>query len=247
MPLHSALTSLKGAIKSLQQEEISLEQQKAPHIADFKKARAEHHLRMFERSYVCLHAALQRAIVQSSQEESATLTATLKALEEGYARKDLEAVSNALLAIDDIAKKQASNEKASLLSLKLSRLPSEIEEDILADKKEIEQCFAAGCYRCAVILCGRMLETVLHRKYYEVAGNDLLEKSPGIGLGNLIAKMKEKNIKLDPALTQQVHLINQLRVFAVHKKQEAFYPSKEQAHATILYTVDILNKLFSKG
>ena len=32
----------------------------------------------------------------------------------------------------------------------------------------------------------------------------------GIGLGNLIAKLKDKNVNLDPALTNQIHLINQL-------------------------------------
>ena len=91
-----------------------------------------------------------------------------------------------------------------------------------------------------------MLEIALHRKYYELTKNDLLEKSPGIGLGNIIAKLKEKNITLDPALTNQIHLINQIRIFSVRKKKEAFYPSKQQTQATILYTLDILEKLFSK-
>ncbi|MEA2038194.1 MAG: DUF4145 domain-containing protein [Nanoarchaeota archaeon] len=124
-------------------------------------------------------------------------------------------------------------------------IPSDIESDINADINELNKCFNANCYRSSAILCGRLLETALHRKYYEVTNNDLLEKSPGIGLGNIIAKLKEKNISLDPALTNQIHLINQVRVFSVHKKKEAFCPSKEQSHAVILYTLDILQKLFS--
>ncbi|HLC66504.1 MAG TPA: hypothetical protein VJK52_02585, partial [Candidatus Nanoarchaeia archaeon] len=96
------------------------------------------------------------------------------------------------------------------------------------------------------VLCGRILETALHRKYYEATGQDILEKSPGIGLGNLIAKMKEKGINLDPALANQIHLINQVRVFSVHKKQEAYSPSKAQAQAIILYTMDSISQLFSK-
>lgn len=125
-----------------------------------------------------------------------------------------------------------------------SNIPEDISSDIKADINELNKCFNHNCYRSSIVLCGRLLETALHRKYYEVTNNDLLEKSPGIGLGNIIAKLKEKNMQLDPAITNQIHLINQVRVFSVHKKKEAFYPTKQQTHATILYTLDILEKLF---
>lgn len=119
-----------------------------------------------------------------------------------------------------------------------------IHPDISADLEELRKCFDTGCYRSCVILCGRVLEVALHKKYYDVTGKDVLEKSPGIGLGNLIAKMCDKKIQLDPGLTQQIHLINQVRVFSVHKKSRVFNPSKSQAQAMILYTVDVLEKLF---
>ena len=84
------------------------------------------------------------------------------------------------------------------------------------------------------------------RKYYEATGHDILEKNPGIGLGNLIKKLKDKNVNLDPALTNQIHLINQVRVFSVHKKKEIFHPSEQQTKAMILYTLDVLERIFSK-
>jgi len=126
-----------------------------------------------------------------------------------------------------------------------TNLPSDVAEDINADLQELERCFSMGSYRSSVILCGRLLEVALHRKYYDATGFDILEKNPGIGLGNLIAKLKQKEVELDPAITQQIHLINQTRIFSVHKKREAFRPSKTQAHAIILYTLDILGNLFS--
>lgn len=126
-----------------------------------------------------------------------------------------------------------------------ANIPADIKSDIKSDIEELNKCFSNDCYRSSIILCGRLLETALHRKYYELTKNDLLEKSPGIGLGNIIAKLKEKNISLDPAITNQIHLINQVRVYSVHKKKEAFNPTKQQTHATILYTLDILEKLFS--
>lgn len=124
--------------------------------------------------------------------------------------------------------------------------PSEIESELVADVNELKKCFGGGCFRSAVILCGRILETALHRKYFEATGNDLLEKSPGIGLGNLIARMDEKGIALDPGLPNQIHLINQVRIYSVHKKQDAFYPTKNQAQAIILYTFDVIERLFMK-
>ena len=125
-------------------------------------------------------------------------------------------------------------------------LPVDIRDDIDADGDEVNKCFNAKCYRSAVILCGRILETALHRKYYDVSGNDLLEKSPGLGLGNLIGKISEKGVTLDPGLGNQIHLINQVRIHSVHKKQELFLPSKEQTQAIILYTFDIVGRLFDE-
>lgn len=123
-------------------------------------------------------------------------------------------------------------------------LPKEIALEAIADLKEIDKCLANDCLRSVVVLCGRVLETALHRKYFETTGKDLLEKAPGIGLGKLIAKLSEARVVLDPGLTQQIHLINQIRVFSVHKKKEVFRPSREQAEAMVLYTKDVLRKLF---
>jgi len=123
-------------------------------------------------------------------------------------------------------------------------VPIEVKAEVKADLVELNKCYNSECYRSAIILCGRLLETALHRKYFEVTGNDLLEKSPGIGLGNIIAKLKERDVLVDPGLTNQIHLINQVRIFSVHKKKEAFNPSQQQTQAMILYTLDILEKLF---
>lgn len=139
-----------------------------------------------------------------------------------------------------------TNQKKEDHSLRIQNIPDDVKSDIELDLKEIKKCYDAECYRSAVILCGRLLETALHRKYYETTGVDILEKSPGIGLGNLIAKLNEKGIELDPGLTQQIHLVNQVRIFSVHKKQKSFSPTKAQTSAIILFTTDTLEKLFSK-
>lgn len=164
--------------------------------------------------------------------------------------KDAEKISEIEKEIKDFEKEAAASPSARgngeiKMNFDLPNLPEEISDNIKADVDELQKCFASACYRSAIILCGRVLETALHRKYFEVTGNDALEKEPGIGLGKLVARMSEKSIKLDPALPQQIQFINQARIFSVHTKQEAFSPSKNQAQATMLYTIDVLGKLFS--
>lgn len=156
------------------------------------------------------------------------------------AANQLEKQASTLHLSRQAPKQQAPRE----LIIKEPKLPPEIRDDLVADLQEMERCFNASCYRSAVILCGRILETALHRKLYDITGRDILETQPGIGLGTLVAKLSEKNVPLDPGLTQQIHLINQVRVYSVHKKQSAFSPTKDQTHAMILFTVDVLRKVF---
>ncbi len=138
---------------------------------------------------------------------------------------------------------ESSSEKAPQF-IEIPELPEEIEGAIAADLNEMRKCFEAEAYRSCVVLCGRVLETALLRKYYDLTGKDLLETSPGIGLGKVVGKLHERDVELDPGLKQQIHLINQVRVFSVHNKKDEFYPSKGQAQAMILYTLDVLRKLF---
>ena len=154
-------------------------------------------------------------------------------------------IEKKLAALDEISGLLAGlDEESAGLVLPQVCFPVDIRDEMLADFTELKKCFDAGCFRSAVVLCGRLLEVALHRKYFEIAGNDLLEKSPGLGLGNLLARMDEKGVKFDPGLTNQIHLINQVRIFSVHKKQQPFNPSKTQTQAIILYSVDVLKKLF---
>jgi len=161
---------------------------------------------------------------------------------------DLKDKKDVKLAIDRllfIAMKLPPQKKVQELSFSPpKKIPEEVADDVTADLRELEKCFANGCYRSSIILCGRLLEIALHRKYFDVTNFDILEKNPGIGLGNLIAKLAEKNVTLDPGLTQQIHLINQVRIFSVHKKKDGFNPTREQTLAIILFTIDSLNKLF---
>ncbi|HIJ99780.1 TPA: hypothetical protein H1011_03075 [archaeon] len=153
-------------------------------------------------------------------------------------------ILNRLEDLSSSLKLGAGSEKTPLFT-DIPDIPEDVRADIVADLNEIRKSFEAGCNRAGVIMCGRVLETALLRKYYEATGIDLMETSPGIGLGKIIAKLTERDIRFDPGLTQQIHLINQVRISSVHTKKDSFYPSKGQTQAMILYTLDVIRKLFA--
>ncbi len=156
--------------------------------------------------------------------------------------KTYEEMENVIAELEKIEPKK--EKKVGGLKVSVPKLPVAIREEISADVDEMKECYSGGLYRSATILCGRILEVALHRKYFEVTGKDILVTNPGVGLGKLIAKLKEKEVEFAPGVTEQIHLVNQIRVEAVHKKTKVFYPTKEQTQATILYSMDILKKLF---
>jgi len=195
-------------------------------IGNYKEKRAEHYKKILEN---CINKIREKVKGDCSEK-----------LLQLYRENKLEE----MLPLLEEIKKIEKDEKKEKPNFALPRVPSEIKEEITADLIELEKCFQNGCYRSSVILCGRILETALHRKYFEISGRDILETSPGIGLGNLVAKIRELNYNFEPGISEQIHLINQVRVYSVHKKQKAFYPSKEQTHAIILYTIDAIKKMF---
>ena len=245
--LRKDLFALKNTIDTAikQNVDITKDIEKGVSFKDFKKQKTQYLLKSIS-SYI---------------DRINGYSVDIKSLKQQNNAKDIEDISKKLSSlkvcladklmkdVDDILSKTSSlkfpqpEKKISTITIP-KNIPKEIRSEVTADLKELDKCFSNNCFRSSVILCGRLLEIALHRKYYDATGIDLLEKSPGIGLGNLIAKMKAKDISLDPSLTQQVHLINQMRIYSVHKKSDPFNPTKAQAHAIILFTLDTLERLF---
>ena len=211
MDIHHILVDIQQAVKQAQEVPAK------GNIADFKKQKQEG-------AKLMLKGAIQRLLAETKDYPEAHSLAQKLAV----ARNE-EILGHVEKLADMVADEPAEQKR----SIRMPKLPSDIKEDVSADLNEIQKCVNAGCYRSAVVLCGRVMETALHRKYFEATGNDLLEKAPGTGLGTLIAKLSEHGVKLDPGLPNQIHLINQVRVFSVHTKKESFSPSKTQAEAIV--------------
>lgn len=217
-------------------------------IYDFGKSRANYYVQTGRTKL----EEMRKEIISSSKhakdiQKVSRILQALDRIEELYDQKDIEQIRKLVDRIaEDYAGLEFGQEKSQEPLLDLKALPANIEGELKEDLSELQKCFGSGCYRASIILCGRMLEIALHHLYFEKTGNDLLETAPGIGLGKVIAKLAEKGIDMGPGINEQVHLINKVRVCSVHKKKEPFSPSREQTHAMILYTQDILNRMFKR-
>lgn len=205
-------------------------------LNNFKDKKAEYCKSMIEQAIKNL-----KSVNLCNEPSASQIVSLISEISAFYRDRKLEPI---LGIADKLSKIPLAQKAVSGLKLAIPRVPSEIQGEITADIKELEKCFNSECYRSATILCGRILETALHRKYYDVTGKDILETNPAIGLGSLIAKLKDNGFEFDPALSQQIHLINQVRIYSVHKKQSAFQPTRNQAQAIVLYTIDIVKKIF---
>lgn len=217
---------------------------------DFKKREAEYYARKLENSMKKLEALVSESFVVAPNDR-VSLTKTAEIVKE--IKKSVKA-KNFLEAIVFIEQAYALSPNVLINDDDLPRgdfylpsIPREIYSEMKSSFDEMLKCYEHNCYRSTLIMCGRMMEIALHKKYLDHTKIDLLEKSPDIGLGNLILKFKEKGIELDPGLSNQIHLINQLRVASVHKKKQSFNPTRAQCKASILYTLDTLKKLFGKS
>ncbi|MBW2999863.1 hypothetical protein KY339_04270 [Candidatus Woesearchaeota archaeon] len=229
------LSKLNNALRNAEKKGIDINKQAGSKLYDFKDKQVSYLIATIDKSIVDLKSSALKL-------DNPTLIKLTEKLDKSNPALMLKVVDEMADIVSEM--KEFETETPKELKIKIPKMPADIRDDVVADLQELEKCFNLGCYRSATIICGRLLEIALHRKYYDITGFDILEKNPGIGLGTLVAKLSEKNVKFDPGLTQQIHLINQVRIFSVHKKQQAFYPSKSQAHAMILYTLDIMGKMF---
>lgn len=253
MRFKKSLEKFRSALNLVRSHQVDLSKKtsKFKTLIDFKEKKLAYYIKLYKTSIKELvEASLElNDLIKFDKQNNDVVNSIDRSVNElvvHYKNRDLDKITGVLDTIEKDHSKLILPVEAEKIQVKLSNIPGDIRDSVKADIEEIDKCFSNSCYRSAIVLCGRILEAALHRRYYDVTGNDLLEKSPGIGLGNLIAKLKEKNIRFDPGLTQQIHLINQVRIFSVHTKQEVFEPSKGQTQAIILYTIDILDKLFKK-
>jgi len=234
MKLAQYVYSLKEAIEKIQKKKIPFDSKL--NYSNFQSAERKYIIESYNRAYERLIALSNNISIPPK------VSLLLDKLDHDKLDKNLTIICQLenIISDNDL---ELKDDKPKI-TININKIPTQIRDEIKADLLELDKCFKSDCLRSCVILCGRIIEIGLHAKYFKETGFDILEKNPGIGLGKLIAKLEEKGIKLDPGLTQQIHLVNNVRIFSVHKKQRTFNPTKQQTEAIILYTMDVIGKMF---
>lgn len=112
-------------------------------------------------------------------------------------------------------------------------------EEIKHDLYELQQCLGICAYRAALALCGRLLEICLKL----ICTMNGIEFSDKWMVGQLISKITQSGIYLDPSLESVWQIVNQQRIIAVHTKAMSPIPSREQAFMVSFAVIDLLKRL----
>ena len=121
-----------------------------------------------------------------------------------------------------------------------STIPTKLE--LVADLDEISSCMKVGAHRAVLALAGRCLEIVLKTGLR-------LRKLPyneDWMVGRLLTEYEAQGVYLDPSLKNSYNILNLHRVHAVHFKEPAEVPSREQAVAIIFTLIDTVNRCLSE-
>jgi len=136
----------------------------------------------------------------------------------------------------------------------LGRLPSPLRAEVAQDFVEVQRCYEAGAYRAAISFCGRILEVVLGRKYFEerrksqpsLDGSQIEGEIAGLTIGQILKRCKEIGLQITyPGLDDYANLINRTRVPAIHHKgAPLFLPGPNAARGVVELTVEVIKDLY---
>lgn len=124
----------------------------------------------------------------------------------------------------------------------LANVPQDIREEIRLDFEEIRKCYYAGAFRSAIGMCGRVLEVLLGRKYFEQRSVDPIEQK--WTLGHLIQRCFAEGVINEPALGDICNFINRSRIGSVHRTRRLYRPEENETKSLVEFTVGLIRKLF---
>jgi len=133
----------------------------------------------------------------------------------------------------------------------LNRIPSQVRREVKYDFEEVSKCYSAQAYRAGIIFCGRIVETILQRKYYEKRSSQgtrpeqINKELEGLTLGRIIAKCREQGLVGEiPGLEEYSAVVNALRIPSVHATRRVYTPGPEAVRGTISLTLELIKTLY---
>lgn len=129
---------------------------------------------------------------------------------------------------------------AMAYELPAGHLPEDVTENVNLTYKEILVCYRYECFLAAIVLCGKIIETILSALFESVGG----EKADKLGFHSLRSRLKKAGYSFEASLDSQFHVINAHRNKAVHGN--IVVPSRDEARGIIYLTKDVMHKAVNK-
>jgi hypothetical protein len=120
--------------------------------------------------------------------------------------------------------------------------PQEIREETKLDFEEMKICYNEGAFRSAIMMCGRVMELLLAKRYFDSTTVDPIEQKWPLGV--LIKKCYEHNVITEPAVGDMCNFINHFRIGSVHSLHTIQRPIQEETKSVIEFTIGLLKRLY---
>jgi len=136
----------------------------------------------------------------------------------------------------------------------LRRVPKDLREEIKSDFAEIRKCFSVQAYRASIAFCGRILESILGRRYYEekkkqntkLTPQDVENELANLSFGKIIEKCRSVGLLTNqPDVESYADLINKVRILSIHHKPARFVPGPDAVKGTINFMSEVITKLYT--
>lgn len=116
-------------------------------------------------------------------------------------------------------------------------LESDVLELVRRSYEEVLRCFEQSCFVASIVLCGKIVETILASSYCRTFSKDArVDRLPGIA--DMIKDLKRAGFQFPAGLSERMDAISKHRNLAVHGA--ILMPTQDEARSTIYLVKDAL-------
>ena len=165
---------------------------------------------------------------------------------EAVHKKFVREVSQTLLEIDSSETGQ-TDEIFDNLDSTPSGFDGDISEMLRLTINEASVCYKHECYLATIVLCGKIIETLLANAFQTLIGKTPPEK---MGFGEIRKALRGKGMPLEDSVDELLELIYTHRSIVVHHSSTGShiryvsYPTKEQAMHLAGLTQVVINTIY---
>src|SRR3989344_1180525 len=162
MSFIKSLKDFQSVIKTIKSKKISFNKKTSENLYAFKEKEHDYYINIYNQNYEALikNSSELNSLIdidKSNQQHILKINALLSDINESNKKNDIKKIEEALNGIIEAYIQLKLPEEELHFSIDIKNIPLQIRADFRADMEELDKCFISGCYRSAIMLCGRLL------------------------------------------------------------------------------------------